>query len=129
MPRKSQNAVIPQGLLVVLSSTMLLFIMATSADAQSLLTHHVPEVVSSGRAQFLHWMPSTQILRLNVVLPLRDEAGLKKFLQQVYNPSSSSYRHFLIVPEFTARFGPTEENYDSLVKYLISNGFNVVGGS
>ena len=31
--------------------------------------------------------------------------------------------------EFTARFGPSQEDYDSLTRYATSNGMHVVGGS
>src|SRR5208283_4983440 len=56
-------------------------------------------------------------------------AGLEKFLQEAYDPTSPSFRHFLTVPEFTARFGPTQEDYDTAVHYATSKGFKVVGGS
>jgi subtilase family serine protease len=39
---------------------------------------------------------------------LSDQAGLNAFLKELYDPSSPSYRHFLTVPEFTARFGPSQ---------------------
>jgi kumamolisin len=68
-------------------------------------------------------------MTLDVVLPLRDPAGLNSFLKELYDPSSPSYRQFLSVPEFTARFGPTEENYDAVVRYLKSYGFEVTGGT
>src|ERR1019366_10347993 len=80
-------------------------------------------------AQFLSRLPATQSLRLHIVLPLRDQAGLDKLLQEISDPSSPSYRHFLTVSEFTAQFGPSEEDYDALTGYATSNGFQVVGGS
>jgi subtilase family serine protease len=115
------------GVYVALCSSVLL--VGIPAQAQSLQTHHLREDVTSGRAQFLNRLPETQTLRLDVVLPLRDPAGLEKFLQDVYDPSSAFYRHFLTVPEFTARFGPTQEDYDAVVQYAASNGFTVAGGS
>ena len=105
------------GLPGAVCSAMLLFVVAIPAQAQSLLTHHVRPEVISGKAQFLRRLPETQTLRLNVVLPVRDQAGLDKFLQEVYDPTSASFRHFLTVPEFTARFGPTQEDYDAVVHY------------
>jgi len=108
---------------------MLLFVMGAKAQAQSLLTRHVRQEVISGQAAFLNRLPETQTLRIDIVLPLRDPAGLEKFLQEVYDPSSPSYRHFLTVPEFTARFGPTQEDYYAVIDYATSNGFKVVGGS
>ncbi len=49
-------------------------------------------------------------MRLVLVLPLRNQAALDDFLRQLYNPSSPSYRKLLTVKEFTAMFGPTQED-------------------
>ncbi len=126
---KGYGVAVLGGVYVVLCSALLLFVFETPAQAQSMMTHHVRQDVISGEALFLHRLPETQTLRLDVVLPLRDPAGLEKFLQEVYDPTSPSYRHFLTVPEFTARFGPTQEDYDAVVRYAERNGLTVVGGS
>src|SRR6185437_14379042 len=70
-----------------------------------------------------------QSLQLDVVLPLRDKAGLDRFIKDLYNTSSPSFRRFLTVSEFTERFGPTRQDYDALTSYLTSNGLQVIGGS
>jgi subtilase family serine protease len=100
-----------------------------NAQAQSMSTHHVREVTRTGAAKPIGQLPPDQTMTLDVVLPLRDPAGLNAFLKVLYDPSSPSYRQFLSVPEFTARFGPTEENYDAVVRYLKSYGFEVTGGT
>jgi subtilase family serine protease len=92
-------------------------------------THHVRQVVLTGRAQPVGRLPAAQMMQLNMVLPLRDPAGLKSFLQAVYDPASPSYRRFLTVSQFTERFGPTRETYDATVQFAKSNGFMVVGGT
>jgi subtilase family serine protease len=112
----------------------LLFIVAVQsvaivAQAQSVTTHHVRDAVRTGQAQATGRLPSNQVLQLDLVLPLRDHAGLESFLKQLYNPASPSYRQFLTVPEFTARFGPTQENYDAVVRFAKTYGFEIVGGS
>src|SRR5271155_4808962 len=101
----------------------------TNSQAQSVMTHHVREVTRNGEALALGQLPAGQIMTLDIVLPLRDPAGLKIFLSEIYNPASPSYRHFLTVPEFTARFGPTQEDYDAVVLFAKMNGFTVVGGT
>ena len=93
------------------------------------LTHHVRDAVRNGKAKFVSRLPAAQSMQLDVVLPLRDRAGLENLLQTLYDPSSPSYRHFLTVQEFTARFGPTQADYDRVVKFAKANGFSVVGGS
>ena len=55
--------------------------------------------------------------------------GLESFLQELYDPSSPFYRHFLTVQEFTERFGPSQEDYDAVIHFAKANGFTVVGGS
>jgi len=107
----------------------LVTVAAINAQAQSMSTHHVREVTRTGAAKPIGQLPPDQTMTLDVVLPLRDPAGLNAFLKVLYDPSSPSYRQFLSVPEFTARFGPTEENYDAVVRYLKSYGFEVTGGT
>jgi len=102
---------------------------AASCLAQSVMTHHVRDAVKSGLAQANGRLPGNQVLQLDLVLPLRDPAGLKSFLADVYNPSSSSYRQFLTPAEFTARFGPSTDDYDAVLRFATTYGFQVVGGS
>ncbi len=102
---------------------------ATEAHAQYVSTNHVREAVRGGTAHQVGHLPESQVMSLDIVLPLRDPAGLEDFLAEVYNPRSSSYRHFLTVPEFTERFGPTQADYDAVIKYAKSNGLTVTGGT
>ncbi len=99
--------------------------------AQSLpsLTRHVRAVTSTGEAKPIGQLPANEVMALDIVLTLRDPAGLNAFLKELYNPASPSYRHFLTVPEFTERFGPSQDDYDAVVRFAISNGFAVVGGT
>jgi len=101
----------------------------TPGLAQSVMTHHVREAVRNGEARPVGRLPQTQTLQIDVVLPLRDPQGLKSFLADVYNPKSSNYRHFVTPTEFTARFGPTAREYDSVLCFAKENGLEVVGGS
>src|ERR1700685_2112000 len=97
MTRSGKSGAGLRGLYVALCSATLLFVMDTPAHAQSALTHHVRSAVARGEAQFLRPMPATESLRLDVVLPLRDKAGLDKFVKDLYDPSSPSFRRFLPV--------------------------------
>jgi len=117
------------GIYVLLCVAVLLFVVEGQAHAQSLMTRHVREANLKGQAQFVSRLPETQSMRIDIVLPLRDQAGLDSFLQDLYDPSSPSYRHFLTVQEFTAKFGPTQQDYDAVIRYAKTNGLSVVGGS
>ena len=99
------------------------------AASRSLMTRHTREVVLNGRAQSIGRVPAAQTMQLDIVLPVRDQAGLDAFLRDVNDPTSFSYRRFLTPAEFTAKFGPTQQDYETVVSFAKANGFEVVGGS
>jgi subtilase family serine protease len=99
------------------------------AQSQVLLTHHVREATLNGQAKFVEKLPATQSLRIDMVLPVRNHAELDNFLQELYDPSSAFYHRYLTVAEFTERFGPTQQDYDSVVAFAKAKGLAVVGGS
>jgi len=104
-------------------------VVTSLCHAESLLTNHVRQATVNGEARPVGQLPATQSLRLVLVLPLRNQAELENFLQDVYNPLSTSYRQFLSVEEFTARFGPTQGDYDAVIDFAKANGLTVVGTS
>ena len=66
-------------------------------------------------------------LSLTIGLPLRNEAALDELLRQLYDPGSTNFHKFLTPPEFTARFGPTEQDYQAVMKFAEANGLTVAG--
>ena len=99
------------------------------AQPQPLMTRHVRDAVISGQAQLIGRLPASQTLRFDVVLALRHEPELDNFLEELYDPTSPNYRQFVTVKEFTERFGPSQEDYDGLVRFAAAHGLKVVGGS
>jgi len=99
------------------------------AESQSLLTRHVREATQNGQAQLVGRLPVSQTMHIDIVLPLRDQAGLEKFVKEVSDPKSSSYRHYVTPSQFTERFGPTQQQFDALIGFVQANGFTVTGGS
>ncbi len=113
----------------ILLSTMALACAAASVQAQSVMTHHVRDLVETDAVQASGRLASNQVMKLDIVLPLRNPAGLKTLLSQIYDPKSPAYHQFLTVSQFTAKFGPTQEDYDAVVDFAKSNGFTVTGGT
>jgi len=84
---------------------------------------HVPAVVS--RLQATGQLQGATNLNLAIGLPLRNQAALDSLLQQLYDPASPNYRQFLTPDEFTAQFGPTEEDYQKVVSFAQTSGLTV----
>ena len=114
---------------IAFSVLAMLTLAATNSQAQTVSTRHVREASRTGEAQAIGRVPASQEMQLDVVLPVRDEAGLKSLLRDVYDSTSFAYHRFLTPTEFTERFGPTQADYDKVVQYLKANGLEVVGGS
>ena len=100
-----------------------------AAQTQPALTRHLHEPVRMGTAKRVGQLPLDQVMQLNVVLPASDQIALDAFVRDVSDPTSPLFRHFLTVAEFTERFGPSQADYDALVQFLRTNGFEVVGGT
>lgn len=102
---------------------------ASQAQTPSFMTRHTRDVTLNGVAPAVGRLPATQSMRITFTLPLRNQTELESFLRDVYDPSNPSYRHFLTVEQFTERFGPTQEDYDTVTRFAENNGLRVVGTS
>ncbi len=99
------------------------------AESRPLLTHHVRDVIIHGSAQSVGRLPEGQLMRVVLVLPLRNQDALNQFLKELYNPASASFHKYLRVEEFTGMFGPTREDYEAVRSWAQSSGLTVVGTS
>jgi uncharacterized repeat protein (TIGR01451 family) len=88
-----------------------------------MLRGQVPAVVSKLPA--LGSLPATTNLDLAIGLPLRNQEALTNLLQQIYDPASPNYHHYLTPDEFTAQFGPTEQDYQAVIDFAKANGLTV----
>jgi subtilase family serine protease len=112
---------------VLIFSAVLLFIIGTQAHAQGVFTRHVRQEVTTGQAPLMGQLPANQSLKLNIALPLRNEAELDQLLQQLYDPQSPLFHQFLSVQEFTDRFGATADDYVQVIRFAERNGLTVTG--
>jgi kumamolisin len=101
----------------------------SQAQSLSLMTRHVRDVVASGQARSVGRLPATQSMQFDIVMPLRDRAGLQDLLRKQYDPASLFYHQFLTPQEVTERFGPSQEDWDALVAFAKASGFEIVGGT
>ena len=64
-------------------------------------------------------------IRIAVGLPLRHAAELTNLLQNLYDPASPDYHHYLTPAQFAETFGPTREDYESVLAFARTNGLTV----
>ncbi len=95
------------------------------AAAHQVQQTSVPQAISQGQAARLGSLAPSQHLAFALTLTLRNEDELDSLLQQIYDPASPNYQQYLSVQEFTRRFGPTQQDYDSVVAWAKANGLKV----
>jgi subtilase family serine protease len=93
------------------------------AAGSQVITGHIPKDVATSTK--MDRLPADQILKLTVGLPIRNKSALDALSKSLHDPASPQYQHFLTSEETTARFGPTEHDYQTVIDFLKSNGLTV----
>jgi hypothetical protein len=86
------------------------------------LRGHVPaaaHVAPIGR------LPSNLRLDLTLGLPLRNRGALTNLIQQLSDPDSTNYHHYLTPAQFTEMFGPTEADYQTVNAFAQAQGLTI----
>ena len=105
------------------------FALGGVAHAEGAHTHHMHAAIQSGDAQMVGTPSASQVMSLDIVLPVHDRAGLQALATAVADPDSPLFRHYVTPEQFTERFGPTKADYETVRSYMEERGLKVVGGS
>jgi subtilase family serine protease len=114
-------------LLLRLGCGLALLVLVARTDAADMQALHgcVPPVVSQLRS--VGRLDESNRLNFVIGLPLRNPAELTDLLQQLYDPASTNFHRYLTPEQFNERFGPTEADYQAILKFAVTNGFTVTG--
>jgi subtilase family serine protease len=126
-----KKAFIPNaGLLAVVIILATAFFSPIAASGQPItqqtLHGHVPPAITRLHLQSQRDLPNTNRLSLAISLPLNNEAGLDQLIQQIYDPASPDFHHYLTPDQFTAQFGPSQQDYDTVINFLKAKGLAVI---
>jgi len=100
---------------------------AATAQQMKTLHSHVPKAISKLNLQPVGQLAPDSSLNLAISLPLRNEQDLNTLLSQIYDSGSTNYHHYLNPGEFTAHFGPTEDDYQKVIDFAKNHHLTVVG--
>jgi hypothetical protein len=89
----------------------------------------VPAAIAKFGLKPVGHLDGTKRLSLVIGMPLRNQESLDNLLQQLYDTSSQNYHHYLSVDQFTAQFGPTQGDYQSVIAFAQANGLTVTNTS
>ena len=107
----------------LLSAPVGSFASASATTQPQVLSGHVPRITKgiSPRSR----LDASYHMKVAIGLPLRNRERLTALLEDIYNPSSPNFRHFLKAEEFAASFGPSAEDYQSVMDFAKAHHLTV----
>ncbi len=90
------------------------------------LAKHVP-VKAVVAATLIGGLNAATNISMAFLLAQRNQEELQNLLKCIYDPADPLYGQYLTPAEFTDRFGPTQEDYDTLIAYARGLGLTVTG--
>jgi kumamolisin len=90
------------------------------------MTRHTRDEVTSKSASYVSRMAATENMELTLVLQHRNQPQLQKFLSDLQNPKSANYRKYLTVDQFTAKYGPSQNDYESVKTWAKQSGLKIL---
>ncbi len=120
-PKRKLSAVPIAALLLTLIASVAL---PATAAAGKYIAHSTPAYVST--AKNLGTEDPSKVIEVTVWLNLHNRAGLDKLAQQLYDPTSPNYRHFLKSSQIAAQFAPTAAEAKTVRQYLEAHNLKTV---
>lgn len=111
--------------LIAAGAATVLLARPTQAAETRVLHGHVPRAIARLRLQPIDQLSVTNRLDLAIGLPLRNRLSLDNLLKQLYDPASPTYHHYLKPAQFTEMFGPSQQDYQSVIDFATSHGFRI----
>jgi subtilase family serine protease len=113
------------GLVAAMFVVQLSHALPTQAAQTKVLEGHVPAAIAESKT--VQSLPPQTTLDLTIGLPLANRPALTNLLGELYDPASPNFHRFLTPDEFTRQFGPSEQDYQTVISFLATNGFKIKG--
>ncbi len=101
----------------------------SQAQPQNPVTRHTRDEVVKGTVPLVGHLPANQSMDITFVLQLRNQAEMNQLLKDLYDKTSPSFHQFLTVEQFTEKFGPSREDYETVKAFAKANGLQILSTS
>ena len=98
---------------------------AAPPSARVALSGHVPALAAVSDPT--NPTAASEQISLAISLPLRNQSILQQRLQDLYNPKSANFHHYLTPTQFAQAYGPTQADYNKVIAWVRSQRLIVTG--
>src|ERR1700730_12907190 len=102
---------------------------AAVAVGHGIMASCLPDAVAIRNASMTGAAGPQQRLKLEIQLPLRNQAELTRLLHDLYDPKSPNFHKYISVSVFTERFGATAADYRKVVAWTNAKDVKVTATS
>jgi subtilase family serine protease len=95
------------------------------AGGHGILASCLPDAVAIRKAAMMGAAGPQQRIKLEIQLPLRNQAEMTQLLHDLYDPKSPNFHKYISVSAFTERFGATAADYRKVVAWAKAKGLKV----
>jgi len=95
------------------------------AGEQQFVLGHLPSVIANQHP--VGRVPAAKRMDIAFGLPLRNPEGLTNLLREIYRAGSPSFHQYLTPEQFTASFGPSEADYQAVIRFANAHGLTITG--
>ena len=97
---------------------------SSAAESSSVVLHgHMSPALHEH--SIIGTLDPSSLVKLTVVLPLRNREALDTLIVHLYDPQNEQYGQYLSQSDFASQFGPTLAQYNSVASYLSAHGLKV----
>jgi len=121
--RKFKNQILVT--VAVLAAPAVLGAPFSGSAPRQVVSGHLPKITQ--KLSPLGGLDAKYQIQVAIGLPLRNQGQLTNLLGDLYNPASPNFRHYLTPDQFTASFGPSQEDYQKVTDFAKSHGLVVQG--
>ena len=121
LPVSSYSLILPQG--SISNPQTGTSSLTNNANGTSTIPLALPPALS-GSVPLGPINPATPV-SLGLVLPPKDQGGLRQYINEVSSPSSKEYHNFLSQQQYAELYGPSAPEAQSLKSFLTSKGLSV----
>ena len=103
----------------------LVLLLPYMSQAAQVLPHHIPDAIGRLHLTPLGRLPDSAPINLVIGLPWRHREALTNLLQDLYNPASPNFHHYLSAKQFAEEFGPSTNDYETLAAFVQARGLTI----
>ncbi len=70
-------------------------------------------------------LSATNLLRIVIILPQRNQDAISNLVQDIYDPSSTNFHRYLTPAQFNERFAPANADYQTVIGFAKTHGLTV----